>query len=221
MSHSTSYRPSVMDVGKLLAHPLNRKLYGDEPLDLGLLESVRNLGFIEPITIITMRSLDPAEHADGAGRTYVLSGHRRFLAAKQLGLKTIPVRWSDLDPNDVVAVERHLIESNRQRVKTPEQVGREVKELLRIESALAKQRMLAGQKIHPRANLPQGIVGKARDKAAEAVGMGGRTADKLIKIIDAVDSGDAKARALLDAVNDRKRSIDSAFQELKKSAVAA
>jgi hypothetical protein len=55
-------------------------------------------------------------------------------------------------------VERHLIEFNRQRVKTPEQVGREVKELVRIESVFAKQRMLAGQKADPRAILPQGTV---------------------------------------------------------------
>jgi ParB-like chromosome segregation protein Spo0J len=206
-------RPSVMEVGKLVAHPLNRKLYGNAPPDLGLLESVRNLGIIEPITLITMRSLDPAEYADGVGRIYVLSGHRRFLAAKQLGLKTIPVRWSDLDPNDTVAVEQHLIESNRQRVKTQEQIGREAKELLRIESGLAKKRQ--GARTDIVAKLPPSSMGKARDKAAEAVGMGARTADKLIKIIDAADAGDVRARALLDAVNERKQSIDSAYKKLK------
>jgi hypothetical protein len=210
------YPITAMEVGKLLAHPLNRKLYGNESLDVGLLESVRNLGIIEPITVITMRSLDPTEYADGAGRTYVLSGHRRFLVAKQLALKTIPVRWSELDPNDVVAVERHLIESNRQRVKTPEQVGREVRELLRIEKMSAKQRQ--GARTDIVAILPPSSMGKARDKAAEAVGMGARTADKLIKIIDAADAGDLRARTLLDAVNERKRSIDNAFKELKPAA---
>jgi hypothetical protein len=60
------YPITAMEVGKLLAHPLNRKLYGNESLDVGLLESVRNLGIIEPITVITMRSVDPAEYADGA-----------------------------------------------------------------------------------------------------------------------------------------------------------
>jgi hypothetical protein len=83
MQNPIMKRPTVMEVGKLVAHPLNRKLYGSESLDVGLLESVRNLGIIEPITVITMRSLDLAEYADGAGRTYVLKQrHRGNFATK-------------------------------------------------------------------------------------------------------------------------------------------
>ena len=57
--------------------------------------------------------------------------------------------------------------------------------------------------------------GRARDKAAESTGLGSRTAQKIVSIIDAADSGNAKARTLLDAVNERKKSIDKAFKEFK------
>jgi hypothetical protein len=39
--------------------------------------------------------------------------------------------------------------------------------------------MLAGEKVDPKENLPGGSKGQARDKAAESVGMSGRTAEKL------------------------------------------
>jgi hypothetical protein len=204
---------SLVNVGTLLAHPLNRRLYGDVEVDKSFIASVRELGVLEPITILKMPSLN----GEGGQRTYVLSGHRRFLAAKQLRIPRIPAREADLNPNDTVAVEQFLIEANRQRVKTTEQTGREVKELLRIEAVFAKQRqkLSKGRGIKGRANLPH-LIGKSRDIAAEKVGLGARTADKLIRIIDLADAGNAKARAVLDEVNAREKSIDRAFKEIKQ-----
>jgi ParB-like chromosome segregation protein Spo0J len=201
-----------VNVGSLVAHPMNRKLYGEEPLDKGFLASVRELGIIEPVTILTMPSLDGAK----GNRVYVLSGHRRFLAAKRLGIRKIPARHADLDPNDPVAVEQFLIEANRQRVKTPEQTGREIMELRRIEAVFARdrQKLSKGRGVKGRAILPH-LKGKARDIAAEKVGMGARTADKLLKVIEAADAGNEKARRALDAVNDRKMSIDKAYNDIK------
>jgi hypothetical protein len=49
---------------------------------------------------------------------------------------------------------------------------------------------------------------------AESIGLGGRTAQNLFKIIEAAHAGNEKARAALDAVNDRKKSIDKAFKEV-------
>ena len=76
-----------------------------------------------------------------------------------------------------------LIESNRQREKTPSEVMREAARLRDIESAYAKRRMLEGATAggqtagkgrpkssdSPVANLPQGK-GRTRDKIAEQVG---------------------------------------------------
>jgi hypothetical protein len=109
-------------------------------------------------------------------------------------------------------VERYLIESNRQRVKTEEQRGREIIELLRIEKSLAAERMKSGKKADPSANLRKG---RALSLAAETLGVGTRTAEKLLKLIEAVDAGDDLARALLDGVNAKRKSIDGAFREWK------
>lgn len=83
-----------------------------------------------------------------------------------------------------------LIESNRQRAKTPEQIAREGRELKRIETALAKRRKQAaaeathkklGRKTNEemlRKNLPQASDdGKARDIAAAKVGVSGKGTD--------------------------------------------
>lgn len=203
-----------LNVGDLLSHPLNAKLYGEREADKTLQASIEKHGVLEPVTVLTMPAFD------GKGqRTYVLSGHRRVLAAKKAQLKKIPARYADIDPKDNLAVEEFIIEANRQRVKTEEQRGRECLELLRIEGIRARERQarsaggkgkrLLGEKF------PEAIKGRARDKAAESLGMSGRTAQKLLNVIEAADAGNEKARAALDAVNDRKKSIDKAFKEIR------
>ena len=205
---STSKEVQV-NVGDLLSHPLNTRLYGEREADKTLQASIEKHGVLEPITVLTMPGLD----GKGGHRTYVLSGHRRVLAAKKAQIKRIPARYADIDPKDTLAVEEFIIEANRQRVKTEEQRGREFLELLRIERVRARERQ--GTRTDIVANLPPSSMGKARDKAAESLGIGSRTAEKLLKIIEAADAGNEKARAALDAVNDRKKSIDKAFKEIK------
>jgi ParB-like chromosome segregation protein Spo0J len=71
-------------MNELVAHPLNRKLYGDEDIEKEFVASVRANGIIEPITIASL-PVDGDPRKGAARRTYVLSGHRRFLAAKNSG----------------------------------------------------------------------------------------------------------------------------------------
>lgn len=202
-------------IGNLLAHPLNKKLYGDRVVDKSFYVSVRELGVLEPITIATLS-------LDGSGlKTYVLSGHRRFLAAKQLGHKTIPARIADVDTTNPAKVEQYLIEANRQRAKTWEQRGREFKELWRIETEFAKQRqrlslgqgVSGGKGMEPVPDLKRGT---ARDIAAEksSLNLTGRAAADFVKIIDAADAGSVAARSALDAINTEEKKITPAFKEL-------
>jgi hypothetical protein len=107
--------------------------------------------------------------------------------------------------------EQLLIESNRQRVKTLEQKGREFRELTRIEAALAKERMLGGRKIDPRKNFSKG---RAEDNAAAALGMSRPTAKKLEAVVKKADSGDSEARAALDALNENRMSVDAAYRKV-------
>jgi hypothetical protein len=205
---------------ELLPHPLNKRLYGSEEVDPKLLASIQQHGILEPLLIARL-SFDGANYAN-----YIVSGHRRWTAAMWVVAETnekkpvIPVRWLNLNglrgstellEIDHLQVERLIIESNRQRAKTPEQLAREFTELKRIESELAKRRQ--GTRTDIVANLPPSSTGKARDKAAAAVGLSGRTAQKLEKVVRAADAGDAGARAELNALNSgESKSIDAAYK---------
>ena len=211
---------------KLTPHPLNVKLYGSARPDQKLIDSIRALGIIEPL-IVTQRG-------------QIISGHSRWQAAKIVCAedgKSEKTVWlmtmrPDHMPNDAwyedearaqseddnpLLLEKFLIEANRQRVKTPEQLGREFTELKRIEAGLAKQRQRQGK-----AKMPDPMqAGQARDKAAAAVGLSGRTADKLAAVVLAADAGDSGARVELDALNSgESKSIDSAYRAVVQKPVA-
>lgn len=138
---------SWMNIDNLHPHPLNAKLYAESVADPVLVESIKQVGVLEPIVFANM----PVD-ADGnivEDRfedhycLYIVSGHRRFFAAKAAGLKKVPVRAIHGGANctdNILGVEQFLIESNRQRVKTDLQIQNEVRELTRIEAELAKQR---------------------------------------------------------------------------------
>jgi len=202
-----------VDIGTLLAHPLNKKLYGNR-LDKQFVISIRDLGQLEPIQIATF-SLDGQ-----SPKTYILSGHRRVLALKQLNQRLVKVIDADVDTSDPVKVEQLLIDFNRQRIRSWEERGREFKELWRIEIALAKQRQITstgGNERQLREIFPQaGRAGKARDIAADksSLNLSGRAAADFVRIIDAADAGDERARTALDAINANTKTISRAFKEL-------
>jgi hypothetical protein len=106
---------------------------------------------------------------------------------KEMELWEVPAREAHVDGIDA---ERFLIEANRQRVKTKVQRLQEYKRLKEIETALAKERqqeqLKRGKDSPVRANLPQRENGKARDKAAETVGLKPRTAEKGLAILKIV-----------------------------------
>jgi len=113
----------------LKPHPINIDIYGSENVDRDLVESIRSKGILEPIVI--------------KDNGIILSGHRRWLAAKELVLEEVPCRViafdSDLDEKEA------LIEFNRQRIKTFEQKMKEADYLFGIESERAELRRRATQ----------------------------------------------------------------------------
>jgi hypothetical protein len=110
--------------------------------------------------------------------------------------------------------ERFLIEANRQRVKTKVQRLQEYKRLKEIETVLAKERQKATQvksgKAPVRANLPGPQEGRAREKAAETVGLKPRTAEKGLAVLNRAEAGDQKARAALESIGWEEMSVDHA-----------
>ena len=194
--------PGENETTRLKPHPLNEKIYGDSVPDAELKASIAENGIFNPIIINKNKE--------------ILSGTRRWLAAKAANFKKVPVlTFQSKDPDGLLS-ELFLIESNRARMKTMEQISREFTELKRIEGELATQRQEAGPNQFRGLEeiLPEGLAGQARDKAAAAVNLSGRTAEKLEKVVRASDSGDEVAKGVLAEVNAGTKSISAAYRAI-------
>lgn len=98
-----------MRLDTLLAHPDNQRIYQDTDLS-DLKQSLENYGQLEPIVITKSNR--------------IISGHRRFMAMKELGWEECEVRIVEPD-NEIIA----LIEHNRHRQKTAQDIINEAKYL--------------------------------------------------------------------------------------------
>ncbi len=76
--------------------------------------------------------------------------------------------------------------ANRQRVKTNEQVAREVTWMMKIEQAKARGRQVAAGSKQVPAISPE-AAGDARDIVAEKFGIGGKKVDQCVTVIDKLD----------------------------------
>jgi hypothetical protein len=105
---------SLIDLARIQPHPLNDQLYGpvnpDDPDVRALAQSIREFGLKEALALTS--------------DLYVLSGHRRRVAAGLAGLKQVPCHVESFDHNDP-RVPALLATYNRQRVKTAEAIIRE------------------------------------------------------------------------------------------------
>jgi ParB-like chromosome segregation protein Spo0J len=103
-----------MPLRQIRPHPVNEKVYS--PVDPGdpdvqsLAQSIREWGVKNPLVLAS-------DHV-------ILSGHRRYVAAQLAGLETVPCRVEPFDSTDPRCVDL-LLECNRQRVKSADEVLRE------------------------------------------------------------------------------------------------
>lgn len=126
----------------LKPHPLHEEIYGDGA-DEALIESIAQRGVLVPLLI----------KADGT----IISGHRRWDAAKKLGLEELSVEIKDFA--DELAEREAVIHSNRNRKKTFSQMMREAEKLEEFETERAKRAQLAhlkqGTQTPVRENFPE------------------------------------------------------------------
>lgn len=101
---------------ELKENPLSRAIYGDETDVDDLAKSLKETGQLTPLLI----------KPDGT----ILSGHRRYRAARKAGLITLNVEVRT--PRDKAEEELIIISANKQRKKTPEQEMKEVTRLRAI-----------------------------------------------------------------------------------------
>ncbi|HEX4072736.1 MAG TPA: ParB N-terminal domain-containing protein, partial [Planctomycetaceae bacterium] len=175
-------KPDEIDPNKLANHPLNAQLYGTMP-DTEFVSSVKRLGVLEPIEI-TQSGI-------------IISGHRRRQAAIIAELPLVPVRMHTDELTDL-EIRQRIIEANRQRKKTTEEIAREYAELVRVEKELAKRRQQAHGGTAPGRKITSGTsagsvpdAGEAKVKAATAVGIGLKTAEKAAAVVEEIDRAEA------------------------------
>lgn len=177
-----------MSVLQIQDHPMNEKLYSvDEQQDRELEESIRQYGIISPIIVNQ--------------QNFIVSGHRRFKAAKAIGLEVVPVSKKRFDTTSEEVL--YLIASNEYRIKTNEDRIREGKKIAEI---MAKD---------PRSG------GRLRDRVGKEIGISGRSYEKgeaVVEAIDALEEKDPeKAEALRAKLN---KSIDSAHKAVASGDIA-
>jgi len=202
--------------GELQPHPKNAEIYGDtdDATDLGdeFVESVKSKGVLEPLTVTN----------DGQ----IVSGHRRWVAAKQAELATVPVRRESFESD--LHEREAIIEFNRQREKTPGQIVNEFEEMLAIEEERSPERQ--GERTdldEHRGNVSTKSdgFGKARDKAAEKVNadVSGRTLEKGKTVKDKAESDDEPeevqeaAREAWDGLRSGEESFNGAYSKVKEA----
>lgn len=182
----------------LRPHPLNETIYGDRA-DGDLIESIRQRGVLNPILV--------------TGDNLIVSGHRRWGAAIAAGLETVPVVVYTGD--DVLDIEEALIESNRQRSKTNEQIGREYKRLKDIYNERASRQ---GQRSDlTSVSIDTEVAVKPSEQAAAELGVSRMTAYRIEKVVDRIDELQAagqpeEAAGLRDTLN---RSVNAAHQQVR------
>ncbi len=177
-------------IHQLKPHEKNAVIYNDKA-DAPLIKSIKENGIITPL-LITKGNV-------------IISGHRRLDAAKKFGLSEVPVTvFSSVDP---LKIRVTLVESNNSRTKTNEQIGREAKELMAIESELAKirQKRKSGDSVP--VNLP-GQTGDSRDVVGKRMGKSGRTIEKAIKVVTLIDTVEDSEQ-----VSELKKSLDKSVEQ--------
>jgi len=201
---------SEADPSNLKPHPKNAQIYGDtddvDDLDSTFKESVAEKGVLEPLVITNGKE--------------IISGHRRWLAARDAGLDEVPVRYSEFD--DELAEREALIEFNRQREKTPGQIVNEFDEMLEIERQRGRESQ--GSRSTSTKNLVE-VEGDAQTRAAEKVNadVSGETLRKGKNVKEKAESDDEPekvreaAREAWDGLQSGEESFNSAYDEVKKA----
>jgi hypothetical protein len=199
----------------LAPHSLSVKIYGKPEPTKELLDSIAKHGLLQPLIINDYDTMFiSTEHYDTGARVghyEILAGNTRaaawrmLLQQKRIKSNWIPCRILHLPQ---LEAEQLIIESNRQREKTPGQKAREASELARIETALAEQRMTLGVKnASPRK-------GKVTDIVAKQTGQSNRTVEKQIAIVEKADAGDAVAQHVLADMDKSEISVSEAYRQI-------
>ena len=160
---------------RLKPHPRNPFLYGEREDISELVEQIQVSGWIRPL-LVTPKHV-------------IISGHRRWRAALELGLEQVRVEVRKF-ANQTAQLEALLLE-NAARPKTREQLVREANAWKEVVAAKAKRRQKAGVRLDDEELVKifaEGSRGNTRDLVAAKVGLGsGMTYAKAAKVVNQID----------------------------------
>lgn len=213
----------LINTHQLKPHPKNLEIYGTEEIDVVLLDSIKQTGVLTPLLVTSDNE--------------ILSGHRRWIHAKALGIERLPCQV--FDSSDETEKIKLLLSSNIQRKKTESQYQKEADEweiIIRAENA-QKQKdaseygTLGGrgnkreedhQDENPCANIGTRVFSpdenKTRNKLPIQVGYdkGKTTFSKARAVYTAAKEGDETAKDLMKKVDEGTLTVNSAFNQLKQ-----
>jgi ParB/RepB/Spo0J family partition protein len=204
---------SEADPSNLKPHPKNAEIYGDTDdvgdLDETFKESVAEKGVLEPLVITNGKE--------------IISGHRRWLAARDAGLDSVPVRYSEFD--DELAEREALIEFNRQREKTPPQILNEYEEMLAIERLRANLNKGNKSSANQEQSESEKELNTATERAAEKVNapVSGETLEKGREVKEKAESKEEPkpvreaAQDAWDDLQSDEETFTGAYEQVKQA----
>lgn len=189
---------TVFPVDELEPHPFNKEIYNRGEIS-GLVDRIDTHGF--------KATERPTVLPDGT----ILSGHRRWRAAVELGFDTLPVEIVDIE--DPEEQKRRILLANEYRDKTAGEKIREGDAWEQLEREKAKERKEnAGGHTE---KLPEGDAGETREKVGEKIGVSGRTYEKGKTVKQEAENGNETAQEQWEQLENGDQSIHGAYQVVK------
>jgi hypothetical protein len=201
----------------LAPNPFSLSLYGEpDPSADGLLDSIRARGVLVPLVVAPMRR-----------GWEILSGHRRFAAARLLGLADVPCQVVNLPRGP--ARDQAVLDHNIQRPKTFSQRMREadaLEALLAPEAATRRVSNLrqfrpddeeSGAPPSPDRRNSDGRPGRTDERIARSVGLGGKDIYRQARALwRAGLAGDPRAQAGIGQIDAGTKTIHAAYKDLRR-----
>lgn len=163
----------IVNVSDFRPHPKNDDIYTNDDIS-DVLEKIDKYGFQDEYRLLVTPN------------NRILSGHRRWKAAKQLGIEEVPAEVKPTEDEDEELLT--ILLSNRYRDKTPAETVNEAEAWAELEAPEK------GQGTRTDLTCGNSTTGstpddrKTREKAAKHVGMSGRTFERGKRVKDAAES---------------------------------
>jgi ParB-like nuclease domain len=189
-----------VDITLIIENPMNREIYGEEdPFQFAeLIEKIKASGYIKPLVI---------------NRNYLLlSGHRRYRAALQLGRTEVEVEMFKGDDDKELEI---LLNENAFREKTTLQKVREAEFYHQIEEKKAEERQFFGTNLT--ANLQYG---ETNAIVGEKIGMSARSYHDARKVVQKIDEEeDTEVKAFLEGTLNKSVNAATKFIDIPSDTI--